>query len=508
MDRLFYRVFLWFWLSIIVVSITLVALTAIRHSRSSEDEHWRDKYGPRVDLWARQETHILDHDGISALTKYVKSFESDPGVRNYLFGDNEQELLGRQAPAVVLRTVSSMTQSHRAEEQFFAGDRLIAEKTVGTTGSSYVVVVTFPQPSILRRPLWQFLGEDIGRDGIVRLGAILLIAGLFCFWLAQQIISPIGKLRLATREIANEHLNTRVDGSVTSRRDELAELGRDFNRMAQRIDELVMAHRRLVTDVSHTLRSPLARLNVALGLARQRTAPEASRHLDRIEREADRLNTLIGQLLTLARIDSDVDPQRKVVFDLATLVQEVAADGDYEARGRGCTVTFAPCHECLLEGIPEMLRVAIENVIRNAVRHTAEGTDVQIGIELQSAKGNRQAVIQVLDHGPGVPEEELASIFLPFHRSAEGICRDPDGAGLGLAITERAFRFHGGTTAAANNPAGGLVVTLELPLLDSRCRTKEVSQRGSHGVGMPVPLGEGVGYGQEMTSRVDGTGRA
>ena len=286
-------------------------------------------------------------------------------------------------------------------------------------------------------------------------------------------------------------LSVRVDGSVTSRRDELAELGRDFNRMAQRIDELVMAHRRLLTDVSHTLRSPLARLNVALGLARQRTAPEASQHLDRIGREADRLNTLIGQLLTLARIDSDVDPQRKALFDLATLVQEVAADGDYEARGCGCTVTFAPCHECLLEGIPEMLRVAIENVIRNAVRHTAEGTDVQIGIELQSAKGSRKAIIQVLDHGTGVPEEELASIFLPFHRSAEGICRDPDGAGLGLAITERAFRFHGGTTAAANNPAGGLVVTLELPLLDSRCRTEEVSQRGSHGVGMSVPLGEG-----------------
>ncbi len=466
MGPLFYKVFLWFWSSIIVVSITLVGLTAFKHSRSSEDEHWRDKYGPRVDLWARQETEILDREGISALGKYVRSFESDPGVQNYLFDANGRELLDRQASAPVLQTVASMSQNREAAEQFFTRDRIIAEKTSGTEHRFYIVVVTFPQPSMLRRPLFQFLGEDLNRDGIIRLCAILLVAGFFCFWLARQITSPIGKLRIATHGIANEHLNTRVDESVTARRDELAELGRDFDRMAERIDALVAAQRRLLTDVSHTLRSPLARLSVALGLARQRANPETSQHLDRIEREADRLNTLIGQLLTLARIDSEVDRQRRTVFDLAVLVQEVAVDADYEARSHGCAVKFTQDPECPIEGIPQMLRGAIENVLRNAVRHTADGTDVEVAVRSERVQGHSRAIIQVRDHGAGVPKDELASIFLPFYRSAEGICRDPDGTGLGLAITERAFRFHGGTATAENIPGGGLVVSLELPILD------------------------------------------
>lgn len=467
MGHLFYKVFLWFWSSIIVVSITLVALTAFKHSRSSEDEHWREKYGPRVDLWTRQETEILDRDGISALGKYVRSFESDPGVRNYLFGSNGQELLDRRAPAFVLQTVASMNQSREPAEQFFTQDRMIAEKASGSDGRSYIVVVTFPQPSMLRRPLFQFLGEDLGRDGVIRLGAILTVAGFFCFWLARQITSPISKLRLATREIAHERLNTRVDESVTARRDELAELGRDFDRMAERIDALVAAQRRLLTDVSHALRSPLARLSVALGLARQRANPEASQHLDRIEREADRLNTLIGQLLTLARIDSGVDRQRMTLFDLSVLVQEVAVDADYEARGRSRAVRFIQGPECFIEGIPQMLRSAIENVLRNAVRHTADGTFVDVAISSESVQGHSRVIIQVRDHGAGVPEDELASIFLPFFRSAEGICRDPDGSGLGLAITERALRFHGGTATAANVPGGGLVVSLELPISET-----------------------------------------
>ena len=467
MSRLFYKVFLWFWLSIVVASTTLMALTAVKHSRASRDEHWRDRFGPRVDLWARQEAEILDHEGTSALSKYVRSIESDPGIRNYLFEAGGLGLLARQAPPLVLQTVASVTQSG-AEAQFFARDRIIAEKVFGPSGKSYVVIVTFPHPSVLPRRLFQFLGEDLEGDGIIRLGAILLVAGLFCFWLARQITSPIDKLRLATREIANEHLNTRVDKKVTARRDELAELGRDFDRMAERIDALVTAQRQLLADVSHTLRSPLARLGVALGLARQRANPETSEHLDRIEREADRLNGLIGQLLTLARIDSEVDLQRKTVFDLGSLVQEVAADGDYEARSRGCAVRFTTSSECLVEGIPQMLRGAIENVVRNAVRHAPKGTNVEIAMDLKGVQSPSRAIIHVRDQGTGVSAAELGSIFLPFHRSADGATLDPYGTGLGLAITERAFRFHGGTAIAANMPGGGLVVKLELPAIPSK----------------------------------------
>jgi two-component system sensor histidine kinase CpxA len=284
-----------------------------------------------------------------------------------------------------------------------------------------------------------------------------------CFWLARQITSPIDKLRQATRELANDHLSTRVDRRILSRRDELGDLGGDFDRMAERIETLVSAQRRLLSDVSHTLRSPLARLNVALALARQRANPEILEHFDRMERETDRLNRLIGQLLMMARVEGGLDHGKRR-FDLGSLVEEVAADGDYEARSRQCVVQFQQPARCMVDGAREMLRVAVENVVRNAVHHTAASTPVEIGIERLERGSERRAVITVRDHGAGVPEEALGDLFTPFHQVANGHVSHAGSTGLGLAITARAFHLHGGAVAAANASGGGLVVTLESPL--------------------------------------------
>jgi signal transduction histidine kinase len=474
MPRLFYKIFLWFWLGIAVVSATLVASTVLTHSRSAEDERWRQKYGPMVDLWAQREAEVFDHDGRSGLEKYIASFVKDPGVYGFIF-DGGQEVLGRQAPPRVLQVVALVSESSAAEPRFFTEERIIGEKAFGPSGRPYVVVVTYPAPPIVPRPVFQFLYADLDREGIIRLVAVLIVAAFFSFWLTRQITSPIDKLRWAARQIANEHLDARVDKTVLSRRDELADLGRDFDRMAQRIDALVTAQRRLLADVSHTLRSPLARLSVALGLVREGADPETSEHLDRIERETDRLNKLIGQLLTMARVDSGVDLEQKKVFDLGLLMEEVAADGDYEARSRNCAVEFSQPAECMIEGAPEMLRSAVENVVRNAVRYTAEGTNVLISMECHRAGCGSRAIIQVRDHGAGVPDDAIAELFLPFHQLIDGMRQD--GTGLGLAITERAFRLHGGNVTAANAPGGGLVVTLELPTLDSNYRPSNLAAR-------------------------------
>jgi signal transduction histidine kinase len=252
---------------------------------------------------------------------------------------------------------------------------------------------------------------------------------------------------------------------VIDRKDELADLGRDFDRMAERIEGLVTAQRHLLGDVSHALRSPLARLNVALGLARQRigSGEPASIHLDRIELEADRLNSLIGQLLKMARVESGVDLEASTEFDLAHIVEEVSADAGYEARHRGCTVRFTESRACLVSGAREMLRGAVENVVRNAVRHTGDRSAVEISIDRREAAGEWLAAIRVRDHGPGVPEAALDRLFVPFHRTANGASHN-DGTGLGLAITKRTFEVHHGHVSAANAADGGLVVTLELPL--------------------------------------------
>ena len=206
---------------------------------------------------------------------------------------------------------------------------------------------------------------------------------------------------------------------------------------------------------------------MALGLARRQADPGTAEHLERIEREADLLNRLIGHVLTMARVESGIDLQQKKVFDLSALLEEVAADGDYEARGRKCGVKFTRSAACMVEGAPEVLRYAIENVVRNAVRYTAPGSNVEITLEPQGRWPNQRAVIEVRDHGPGVPEDELVNLFVRFHRVPNGARQDSGGTGLGLAITERAFRLHEGRVSAANAPGGGLVVTLELPMLSA-----------------------------------------
>jgi two-component system sensor histidine kinase CpxA len=250
---------------------------------------------------------------------------------------------------------------------------------------------------------------------------------------------------------------------VNGRRDELAQLMRDFDRMAERIEALMDAQSRLLKDVSHELRSPLARLSVALGLARQRAAPETEGALNRIELEADRLNQLIQRLLTISRLETGTDGIRKTQVSLRELVEQVVHDAEYEAQGRRCGVSAEPTDEYVVEADPALLRSAIENVVRNAVRYTAAGTDVEIRLERRIGDHGGEIAVRVIDSGPGVPEEALERIFQPFYRIDDARNRQTGGAGLGLSIADRAVRLHGGRVHASNRPEGGLEVEIRIP---------------------------------------------
>ncbi len=463
MQRLFFKIFLWFWLGMAVMSVALVTVAALTQSRSAEDQRWIQKYELPLQLRSRHEVDLVEHHGASAAVQYIDSLEQRDPIENFMLDDTGREVLGRHVPANVLSLVPRVERAQQAVPLFFNQDRIMAEKVRGPSRRQYMFFMQFPPRPLFPHSLVRFFFDDVGSAGILRLVALLATAALFCFWLAQHITGPIGKLRWAASEIANRHLDARVDRWVTHRHDELADLGRDFNRMAERIGALVAAQRDLLADVSHELRSPLTRLNLALGLARQHANPENLQHLDRMERETERLNNLIGQLLSLARVESGVDLQQSKPFELGALVQEVSCDGDYEARNRNCRVKFDQGLDCYVEGAREMLRGAIENVVRNAVRHTDTDSTVEVAIEQRHNGNGSDAVIKVRDRGPGVPESELADLFVPFHRIADGIHRDPDGAGLGLAIAERTFRLHGGSVSAANAADGGLIVTLQLP---------------------------------------------
>ncbi|HZB44402.1 MAG TPA: ATP-binding protein, partial [Pyrinomonadaceae bacterium] len=323
----------------------------------------------------------------------------------------------------------------------------------------------FPSPG----PFGFLLGESTAALA-ARLVAALLTAGVLCYGLARCIVSPVVKLRAVTRQVAGGDLSARVGPLLGGRSDELGAMGRDFDAMAARIEALLSAQTRLLRDISHELRSPLARLSVALDLARKRAGPEAANYLARIEREAGRLNEMIGQLLTLSRWEAGAGSAPRQPVDLAALVREVAEDADFEARGQNRAVELVACEACATAGTPALLRSAVENVVRNAVRHTPEGTAVRISLrrardgEEDDGDGAGRAVLTVRDEGAGVPAEALTEIFRPFYRVDDARDRESGGTGLGLAITERAVRLHGGTVTAENVAGGGFVVEIRLPL--------------------------------------------
>jgi two-component system sensor histidine kinase CpxA len=270
---------------------------------------------------------------------------------------------------------------------------------------------------------------------------------------------PFGALRETTRRLGVGDLSARVGGRAVRRRDEIGALARDFDAMAERLEGLVGSQRRLLRDVSHELRSPLARLRVALELARDRAGAGAGEALDRIEHEAARLDELIGQLLLLERLEAGQPDVEAVAFDMSRLVGEVVDDASFEATPAGREVLFESGAAIATMGYPSLMRSALDIVIRNAIRHTPEGSPVEVAL---AADGGGISVT-VRDFGPGVPDEHLESLFEPFSRVADARERSTGGVGLGLAITRRAIEIHGGSVVARNHPEGGLEVAIQLP---------------------------------------------
>jgi two-component system sensor histidine kinase CpxA len=239
----------------------------------------------------------------------------------------------------------------------------------------------------------------------------------------------------------------------------MGELVRDFNQMAERIQRLMDAQQQLLRDISHELRSPLARLNVALGLARKWAGEQATSALDRIEQESERLNEMIGRLLTLARVKSLVDPPQHATVSLRGLLDQIAQDAGFEASAKQCQVRVQGAQDCDVRGSHELLHSAIENVVRNAVRYTPPASTVQINLNC----GQTSSSITVRDEGPGVPEGELSNIFRPFYRLSDAREHRSGSTGIGLAITHEVARLHGGTVNARNVQPRGLIVEIKLP---------------------------------------------
>lgn len=378
--------------------------------------------------------------------------------RLYVLDGEGTELRGRPVPHAVTslaRAALESTTGRVIEER--QGQMRIGYRVEAPTAGRFALVVVRPAPPrflpLLPRDLW------------LKLGILLAIGAIGCYALARYMTAPIQRLRRATQRVASGDLEARVGARKDGRGDELEELGQDFDRMAERIETAVSVQRRLLRDISHELRSPLARLQIGIGILRQLSTDErAQTTIGRLEDEAGRMGRMIQDLLMISRLESREWTRARERVYVSVLVADLAADAAFEAGTRGSTVQVRLLDPVVVEGSTHLLRSAIDNVVRNAVRHTRAGTAVEIEVRANPGAVPPYATVSVRDHGIGVPEDQLRRIFEPFYRVDDSRSQGTGGAGLGLAIARRAVEEHGGSIVAERARGGGLAVVMRLPL--------------------------------------------
>jgi two-component system, OmpR family, sensor histidine kinase CpxA len=450
MRSLFLKIFLSFWLAtalfIVVAIMVTVAMRPTRQITSVELSQSK---------FLSEAVDAYQAGGADKLRDYLRSLRDTQHVRAVLFNEHGQ-LVGHIVPPWFTETANGQ----RSTADTFWGRinphfQMLKASMTASDAHRYTLVTELPP------------GQNalFGPGGVPGLGILIAVlsSGLVCYILSRLLTSPILRLRKATQKLAGGDLSARAGGSSLRGKDEMSQLVRDFDLMAEQIEKLIGAQSRLLKDISHELRSPLARLTVALELARQRTGPEAQSILDRISLESSRMNELIGSLTKIARLESGTG-MRKVPVQLEEVLEEIARDAAFEAQARNCQAQAEVLDELPVLGDPALLHSAIENVVRNATRYTPDGTTVKIHAEKVEKWGLAEAVIRVSDSGPGVPQDALEKIFRPFYRIDDARVRATGGVGLGLAITDQAVRLHGGSVRASNLPEGGLLVEIRLPL--------------------------------------------
>ena len=450
MGRLFWKIFIGFWLALVVAAVGAGTAVWLQHRRQLAQQELA--IGPPSRMAIDMAATTLRYGGPDALRGWMRDVQSRRNVVIFAVDDAGRDLLGRDVPPAALASAREMAA--RGDEVRGGASRISAPD-----GASYLLFVTRapglgpgPGPGRgMRAPP----EPPIARWEIIVIGIATSLA--FSVLLAWYLVRPIRNLRWAFDAAAAGKLETRVSPLMGRRRDEIADLGRDFDRMAQQLQNLVSAQRRLLHDVSHELRSPLARLQAAIGLARQEPA-KLDITLERIEREATRLDSMVGEVLALARLESGTAARNKERVDLATIAANIAEDARFEAEALRRSVRFSASGDAPVIGNADLLHRAVENIVRNAVKFTKEGTTVEVRVHTTRTS----AVLTVADHGPGITPSELEKVFDPFYRGESG--QGTAGFGLGLAIAQRAVDAHGGAIRAANVVGGGLQVEVELPL--------------------------------------------
>ncbi len=436
MRTLFAKTLLWFLGTALITYTTIIGTMALTfNSRGQRDA----PFGMLVSVGLAQSRHAYETGGRPALAAVMQRFQNITHAESILTDGNGIDLLTGQNRSDLVEDA----QVSRLFPRFRRERTIVARRS--PTGNYWFFL-------LLQRTNWfGWFIRPWENPGVV---ALLL---LMCYLFARHLTNPVRQLQKAVDRFGRGDLTARVG---SSRRDELGQLARTFDQMADRTQTLLAAERRLLLDISHELRSPLARLNVAVELAR--SGGDSESQLNRIQKEADRLSALVGELLQVTRVEGDPSKRKLEPVRLDALVKELVEDARLEADAREVRMELTPPSPITLAGDEELLRRAIENVMRNAIRFAPPGTAVEVS--LRETPG--QVKVQVRDYGPGVPPDALPRIFDPFYRVETDRNRTSGGVGLGLAIARRAVDLHKGSVQA-NNANPGLLVVIDLPRVEA-----------------------------------------
>jgi two-component system, OmpR family, sensor histidine kinase CpxA len=455
MRTLVWKIFLSFW----IVQAFFFAMAALLYGTFGPPLPGLSAAEGFLAFCERNAVQTYEQSGSAALDAYLQELHLSSGAQVFIVDSSGNPISTNPIPNEELLFLRRTLRSGKPEYRAKHAELILAHPIVRSGKASYAAVVILPRGGAD--------SDSPNGHSLLDLALGILISGVVCFLLARYLTAPIARLRVAAQQISSGNLAARAGKPKDKRGDEIGQLVGDFDRMAVQMEGLVRAQKRLISDVSHELRSPLTRINLALELIRKVDHPGVATAIQRLERETDRLNEMIGKLLALSRVDAEGRLIEKANLRLEDLVREVVADADYEARSKQRGVILREAESCQVFGNAEMLRSALENVMRNAIRYTAPGSDVEVSLKYHSTEDESMARIEVRDHGPGVPPTSLEDLFRPFYRLDDSRERTTGGVGLGLAITKQAVVLHGGKVIADNAPGGGLEVQITLPAAPS-----------------------------------------
>jgi two-component system sensor histidine kinase CpxA len=453
--KLYLRIFLSFWIATVMMIVVVATAADVMPLSLRVDR------GPAFDPNAAEAdfANLLNQSesqGHAAIGEALQSFSTKHRRHIFLFDGAGKVVTGDGTPPVLYSYLAkeALEQGNPRLERYMGFRTLFICPLRGPSGRQYAVIMTVFEPGVrlLRTRFW------------INIALAMLPAAIVCILLSLYITRPITRLRATAQRLASGDLSARSSPRRSARRDELGDLARDFDTMAAQIERLMTAQRRFVADVSHELGAPLTRLHLALALLRRQVDEKGSPELVRIERETDKLSNLVQQLLLLAGPEAGRYPAESLTLvSLCSLCEGIIEDANFEAAHANCVLAGTQ-EDVVLLGYPQLLRRAVDNILRNAIRYAPAGSTIYLNCRVDDDR--RRVIIEVLDSGPGVPESMLSDIFLPFFRTSPGRESETGGTGLGLAIASEAVRLHDGTITAKNREGGGLEVRIAVP-----CRT-------------------------------------